>query len=144
MPTGCLGCGVVAGSVESPGGPIHEDDAWLLAHLPDPKLRGWLLLWTKRHVEHVGELSSREAKLLGPLLRDAAHALAAATGAERVHALSLGDETPHVHWMLLPRAPGAPHGVDLIRLALAPERPLACSVDEAADVSARVRDALAR
>jgi diadenosine tetraphosphate (Ap4A) HIT family hydrolase len=56
----------------------------------------------------VDELTAPEARALGPLLQRACAALRAATGAERVYTLFLGEAVAHLHFHLIPRAPDLP------------------------------------
>lgn len=106
---GCMACDVLAGRLAAPGGVIYEDAHWMLDHSVSPVLlNGFLILKPKRHVEHIGELTSEEAAAFGPLLRAACAALQAVTGAEKVYATSFGEAVRHIHFYLLPRLAGMP------------------------------------
>jgi diadenosine tetraphosphate (Ap4A) HIT family hydrolase len=140
----CLGCDVIAGRVRPPGGVIHEDEHWLLAHSVSPVLlRGWLVLVPKRHVEDVGALTPQEAATLGPVTTTAAAALQAALAAERIYVCSLGGEPHlHVHFHFIPRLSGMPRGAWRVLATMwSEERPWACADEEAETAAEAVRQA---
>jgi diadenosine tetraphosphate (Ap4A) HIT family hydrolase len=143
-PGECLACDVIDGRVAAPGGVIYEDDAWHLDHSVSPcPLRGWLILKSKRHVEHVADLTQSEAESMGPLVRMASSAVMRALGAERVYALSMGEFVRHVHIYVLPRYPDMPtDGLQVLTTMFSAERPWACSEEEASDAAERVRSAI--
>jgi diadenosine tetraphosphate (Ap4A) HIT family hydrolase len=139
---GCLACDVVAGRLVSPGGVIYEDESWMLDHAVSPVLLdGFLILKPKRHVEHVGQLSTAEAAALGPLLCAACAAVSEVAGAEQVYVASFGESVRHVHWYLLPRRAGQPaSGLGMLQGMFRGD--WACSDEAAAQTAARVRDVL--
>ncbi len=66
---------------------------------------GWLTIATRRHAEGMDGLDDEEATELGRLLRRCAAALRSATGADRIHAVYLGENARHCHVGLFPRRP---------------------------------------
>ncbi|MER6187848.1 hypothetical protein [Streptomyces sp. NPDC001652] len=70
--TGCLGCDLLAGRRELPGGVLHETAAWVVNHVVGPMNLGTLIVGPREHVVAVAELDGTAAAELGPLLRDTA------------------------------------------------------------------------
>lgn len=139
----CLACDVLEGRIRPPGGVIHEDEHWVVDHSISPvRLRGWLIIKPRRHVESFGDLSAREAALFGPVARDAAAAVERALGPERVYVCSFGEEWRHVHVHVVPRYPdmGAVSYEVLERMWSA-RSPWACGDDEAEAAAEAVRRA---
>lgn len=138
---GCLACDANEGRVEPPGGVIFADEDWLVEHSLSPVLlRGWLILKPRRHVEHIADLTSGECATLGHLLSRTSAALKAALAAERVYACSFGESVNHVHFYLIPRYAGMPpNGIDVINTMFSEADPWACSDEEAAEASEKVR-----
>jgi len=132
-----MACDVLEGQLEAPGGTILREGGWVLDHSVTPcLLRGWLILKTERHVEHVAELNAEESASLGPLVQRASRAMMDALGAERVYVMSMGEVVRHVHVYLVPRYADMPrHGLQVLSEMFSKERPWACS-DEAAAESA--------
>src|SRR6185369_11043752 len=62
---GCLGCDLLAGRRELPGGVVHETAAWVVNHAVGALNLGTLIVAPRKHVDAV-------AAQLGPLLRDTA------------------------------------------------------------------------
>jgi diadenosine tetraphosphate (Ap4A) HIT family hydrolase len=104
VPQRCLACATIAGEVRPPGGVIYEDSQWVVDHALSPVLLvGWLILKTKRHVEHLADLTPDEASGMGPLITKISEVMQTALGAERVYVCSFGEMITHVHLYLLPR-----------------------------------------
>lgn len=70
--TGCLGCDLLAGRRELPGGVLHETAAWVVNHVIGPMNLGTLIVGPREHVVAIAELDDTAAAELGPLLRDTA------------------------------------------------------------------------
>jgi diadenosine tetraphosphate (Ap4A) HIT family hydrolase len=141
---GCMACDANAGRLKAPGGVVYEDRLWRVEHALSPALlRGWLILKTRRHVEHLGELTLDEASALGPLVQRFSGAVQRALAAERVYVCSFGELVNHVHFYILPRYADMPRsGLEVLRLMFGSEAPFACSDDVAAAAAERVRAAL--
>lgn len=107
----CSACAEVAGDLLAPGGVILDDGLWYISHHTGPYTdAGELIVKTRRHCESLAELTSEEARALGPLLRAAVLALERVVVAERIYAVSFNERLRHVHFLLLPRTAGMPRG----------------------------------
>ena len=69
---GCLGCDLLAGRRELPGGAVYETRLWVVNHAVGPMNLGTLILGPREHVVAVADLDDEAAAELGPLLRDTA------------------------------------------------------------------------
>jgi diadenosine tetraphosphate (Ap4A) HIT family hydrolase len=141
--TDCLPCDVLTGRIRAPGGVIFEDRHWVVDHSISPvRLKGWLIVKPKRHVESFGELTDEEAAASGPLARTCAAAVEAALGPERVYVCSFGEEWRHVHVHVVPRHPdmGA-FSWEVLAAMWSGDSPWACSDDEAQAAAEAVRHA---
>lgn len=123
----CLVCREVAGDVDLPGGLLWDDDAVVAFHLPptDANPRPYLghcLAVTRRHVDHLSDLSDGELAAVAAASRAIARALRA-EGAERVHVAVIGTGVAHFHQHLYPRYPGVPPGTSWMRLDELPDAP---------------------
>jgi diadenosine tetraphosphate (Ap4A) HIT family hydrolase len=111
MSDSCPHCDTVAGRTTTPGGVIHDDGLWLVAHHPGPYADpGELLVICRRHSESLAQLTPAEASALGPLLRAGAAAIERVARPERVYAASYNERVRHVHFFLLPRTSRLPAG----------------------------------
>jgi ATP adenylyltransferase len=113
----CLVCRELAGEVELPGGLVVDGDLVAAFHIPPHEGRGThylghLLVVTRRHVDHLPDLTADEAAAA----MDAAHRLARALREvrrpERIHLAVVGLGVPHFHLHVYPRYPGTPDDVD--------------------------------
>jgi diadenosine tetraphosphate (Ap4A) HIT family hydrolase len=140
--TECLICRELAGEVEMPGGALWEDEHVAAFHVPplaaspEPYL-GHLLVLTRRHVDHLGDLSDAEAASVACASRALAAALRA-EGAERVHVAVIGLGVAHFHQHLYPRYPGVPDGTSWMSVDELPGAPHG-GADEIAALAERLR-----
>jgi histidine triad (HIT) family protein len=138
----CLVCREVGGEVELPGGLLWQDDEAVAFHVmptdenPRPYV-GHCLVVTRRHVEHLGDLTEREAAAVALASRALAGALQA-EGAERVHVAVIGTGSDHFHQHLFPRYPGVPAVTSWTALDELPDAPYG-GAKEVADFAARLR-----
>jgi histidine triad (HIT) family protein len=138
----CLVCREVGGEVELPGGLLWQDDEAVAFHVmptdenPRPYI-GHCLVVTRRHVDHLGDLTEREAAAVALASRALAGALRA-EGAERVHVAVIGTGSDHFHQHLFPRYPGVPAGTSWTALDELPDAPHG-GAEELADFAARLR-----
>lgn len=141
--TDCLACDVLEGRIRPPGGVIYEDELWVVDHSISPvRLRGWLIVKPRRHVEDFADLSAAEAASFGPVAGAAARAVRDALGAERVYVCSFGEEWRHVHVHVVPRYPGMePVSWELLGLMWSDRSPWACDDREAEAAAEAVREA---
>ncbi len=138
----CLVCREVSGDLELPGGLLWEDEHAVGFHLPpiegdDRPYLGHCLVVTRRHVDHLGDLTDDEAAAVARASRAIAAALRA-EGVERVHVAVIGTGVPHFHQHLFPRYPGAPAGVRWVDLGDLPDAPHGGPV-EIAELVGRLR-----
>jgi len=124
---GCLVCREIAGEVALPGGLLWNDEAAVAFHLPplDESPRPYLghcLVVTRRHVDHLGDLSESEAASVASASRAIGAALRA-EGVERVHLAVIGLGVPHFHQHLYPRYPGVPAGTSWMDVDGLPDAP---------------------
>ena len=117
----CLVCREVRGEIELPGGALFEDEHALAFHVmpfeenPRPYV-GHLLVVTKRHVDHLGDLSDDEARSVALAARKLAAALRSLDEIDRVFAAVIGTGVPHFHLHLIPRRIGTPPELDWTRI----------------------------
>jgi diadenosine tetraphosphate (Ap4A) HIT family hydrolase len=90
----CGRCDLVAGITLSPGGVIYETRDWLVAHAR-PVVRGATMVYARRHVEQVADLSSAEMASAGEVLRVVMRAMREALEPERIYLFYFGEWTPH-------------------------------------------------
>jgi diadenosine tetraphosphate (Ap4A) HIT family hydrolase len=123
----CLVCKEVAGVIDLPGGLLWDDAEAVAFHLPptDANERPYLghcLVVTRRHVDHLGDLSAAEARSVAVASRAIAAALRA-EGVERVHVAVIGLGVPHFHQHLYPRYAGVPAGTSWMDVDGLPDAP---------------------
>jgi diadenosine tetraphosphate (Ap4A) HIT family hydrolase len=110
----CLVCRQVRGEFELPGGLLWDDAEAIGFHLPltDANPRpyiGHCMVVTRRHVDHLADLTDEETESVAHASRALAGALRA-EGVERVHVAVIGLGGDHFHQHLYPRYPGVPAG----------------------------------
>jgi diadenosine tetraphosphate (Ap4A) HIT family hydrolase len=132
----------VSGAVVLPGGVLWEDGEVLAFHVPpleeNPRpYLGHCLVVTRRHVDHLGDLTEDEVRSVASASRTLAGALRA-EGAERVHVAVIGLGIDHFHQHLFPRYPGVPEGTSWTALDELPDAPHGGEA-EIADCVARLR-----
>jgi diadenosine tetraphosphate (Ap4A) HIT family hydrolase len=123
----CLVCREVAGEIDLPGGQLWEDANVVAFHLPpiekNPRpYLGHCMVVTRRHVDHLGDLTEAEAESVARASRSLAAGLRA-EGAERVHVAVIGLAVPHFHQHLYPRYPGVPTGTSWMAVDELPDAP---------------------
>jgi len=142
----CLCCREVAGEIALPGGLLWDDAQAIAFHLPPlaesprPYL-GHCLVVTRRHVDHLGDLTEAEAVSVAAASRAIAGALRA-EGVERVHVAVIGLGVPHFHEHLYPRYPGVPSGTSWMGVDELPDAPHG-GADEIAALVGRLKEHVA-
>lgn len=109
----CYVCRKHRGEVETPGGPIYQDDLLFVSHaqIPDGKDKaylGTLFIEPKRHADGVEDLTDDEAAAIGRMARRLSRALKTASGADHIYLFRFGHHVHHFHLWLVPRYPGTP------------------------------------
>jgi diadenosine tetraphosphate (Ap4A) HIT family hydrolase len=106
----CLAC-----EAEAPGGRIVETPGWIVEHTVGSLGLGTLIVKTRRHVLHVGELTPDEARELGPLLQRVAAAVAEIARPSQVYICLWSHENRqpgHVHFVVQPVPPALMQELD--------------------------------
>jgi diadenosine tetraphosphate (Ap4A) HIT family hydrolase len=144
----CLVCREVAGEVALPGGLVWEDGNACAFHIPptdgtpEPYL-GHCMVVTRRHVDHLGDLTVAEAESVAHASRAVAAALRS-VGAERVHVAVIGlGGVSHFHQHLFPRYPGVPADTSWMAVDELPDAPRG-DAGEIASFVTRLRDHMRR
>jgi diadenosine tetraphosphate (Ap4A) HIT family hydrolase len=143
MSTDCVVCREVAGEIDLPGGLLWDDDDVIAFHLPPTEANprrylGHCMVVTRRHVDHLGELTEFEAASVAQAARAIAKELRV-EGAERVHVAVIGLGVEHFHQHLYPRYPGVPPGTSWMAVDELPDAPHGDAEEIAAFVT-RLRD----
>jgi diadenosine tetraphosphate (Ap4A) HIT family hydrolase len=100
-------CHVCEGWAEAPAEAVaHRGAHWVAIAAGD--VPGWLRLQTIRHGEWLWDMTGDEAAEFGPLVAALSAALRRVTGAERVYLIALGENSLHVHALLIPRYQDTP------------------------------------
>ena len=103
--TACLACDLLNGERELVGGRVFETPGWVVEHCIGPLGVGTLLLKTRRHCLHVGELHADEAAELGPLLARTARCVQELGQADQVYTClwsHAGWTAGHIHFVVQP------------------------------------------
>lgn len=148
---GCLGCDLLAGRLDLPGGVIFERAQWVVNHCVGPLNVGSLVVAPRRHVTAVAELRDAEAAELGPLLRRTSRVVEELCSPEQVYVClwSHGEgDRKHLHFVVQPvtselvvRFGGARSEQLQAAMLEAAEQPDRADVEDFAD---RARNAFAR
>jgi len=102
-----MSCGICERLGASPDeAVVYADEEFIAFSTAD--VPGWITVATRRHVEGMDGLDDAQAPRLGDALRRTMGAVRQATGAERVHAVYLGEHARHCHFWLFPRHDGQP------------------------------------
>lgn len=104
----CFSCEVSSDQRVTVGGILYKGRHWSMALGTPCLVPGYVVLWTNRHVEFLGDLTQEEAQELGALQARACKAVQAVTNVPRVHLLYAGELVRHVHFHIIPRANGMP------------------------------------
>jgi diadenosine tetraphosphate (Ap4A) HIT family hydrolase len=100
----CGVCKFATGETPIPGGPVYEDERWLIRHAPAPYgVPGWMTLPSQRHTPGIAHFDDAEAKDFGPALRHFERTLEEVTGALRIYTVSMNESAPHFHAHMVPR-----------------------------------------
>lgn len=103
--TECLGCDLLAGRRELPGGALHETAAWVVNHVVGPMNLGTLIVAPREHVVAIADLDATAAAELGPLLRHAARVVETLCRPEQTYVCTWShghDARKHLHIAVQP------------------------------------------
>lgn len=67
---GCIGCDLLTGRRQLPGGVVHQTASWVVNHVVGPMNLGTLIVGPRDHITAVADLDDHAAAELGPVLRD--------------------------------------------------------------------------
>ena len=145
--TGCLICDQLATTGALPGGLLVDDDLVVAYHLPPierypQQYLGRTLIVTRRHVDHLGELTPDEAAAVGRAAQVLGAALLALDEVTRAHVAVIGLGVPHFHQHVFPRYEWMPNDADWNALHTRDDAPKG-GADEIAAFVARLREHLA-
>ncbi|MFN7250350.1 MAG: HIT family protein [Anaerobacillus sp.] len=107
----CFICNKHAGSIETSGVTIYEDEYVFVGHIDkkgEPNYLGHIMIDLKRHVPTLGDMNMEEAKVFGMMLAKVSKALQETEKAEHIYSYVLGDAVPHLHLHIVPRYPNTP------------------------------------
>lgn len=85
---GRLGCDLLAGRREPPGGIVHETRSWVVNHAVGSMNLGTLVLSPREHIVAVADLSDQAVAELGSLLRRTAQVVEAILKPEQTYVAS--------------------------------------------------------
>lgn len=98
----CVLCRGVAGDTELLRIQVWEDSLWRLTVSLDAEILAFAYLEPKRHIPHITDLDSEEARSFGEVLARVSRVLREETGAELVYVYIFGGGVPHLHVHLAP------------------------------------------
>lgn len=107
----CFICNKHAGTIQTPGVKIYEDDYVYVGHIDKngkPNYLGHIMIDLKRHARTLGDMSMEEAKGFGIMMARVSKALLESEKAEHIYSLVSGNSVPHLHMHLIPRYPNTP------------------------------------
>jgi diadenosine tetraphosphate (Ap4A) HIT family hydrolase len=103
-------------------------------------VRGWVVVYLRRHAAGLTDMSAAELRSMGPTLATAASAIERVLEPERVYSLMFGENVPHVHVVLVPRGKDVPP--EHRSAALHVNAKLYADPQRAQEVAQRIRRAL--
>ena len=97
----CIGCAIVRGEIELPGGVIYDGKSVILAADPEIPIPGFLIITSKRHIQSFAELSSEERTEIENIIVLAERAIKDLKIAETV-TLVQEERSKHFHIWIFP------------------------------------------
>lgn len=85
---------------------VHRGVHWAAVAAGD--VPGWFRLQTMRHGESLWDMTEDETAEFGPLVAALSAAVRRVTSAERVYLIALGENSLHMHALLIPRYQDTP------------------------------------
>lgn len=106
----CFSCAQAEAADPPPRDRVLATEHWLAAHAFDSSLPGWLVLYPRRHLLSLADLTAAEAAELGPVLADLSRALEQVTGCVKTYLMQFSEAAgfAHLHLHLVPRMPDQP------------------------------------
>ena len=115
----CLTCQSISGEKRiSPGPTIYNGKFWLVEHAYPCKLKGWLVLVLKRHVEALHELTRDEFLELADLQHKLARLVFQELDCEKEYSVCLAEAEHfhHIHFHLVPKPKDLPDEIKATRI----------------------------
>ena len=100
---------------------VFRDELWAAGIVPGYEVPGWYILRVRRHAERITGLDNDELSTFSYRARDLVAAVTEVTGAEATYLLVFGENYPHFHALITPRAAHVPAGRragDILKLRL--------------------------
>ncbi|HUL95488.1 MAG TPA: HIT family protein [Usitatibacter sp.] len=89
---------------DSPGGPIlWQNDLCRVVRVDEPDYPGFVRVILGRHATEMSDLDEGERQRLMAVVFAVEAAVRETMQAEKMNLASLGNQTPHVHWHVIPR-----------------------------------------
>jgi ATP adenylyltransferase len=102
---GCLGCDLIAGRRELPGGVVYETPSWVVNHVVGSMNLGTLILSPRGHIVAMADLDDDATAEIGPLLRRTARVVEVILEPEQTYVASWAHgerERKHLHIAVQP------------------------------------------
>src|SRR5689334_25018789 len=97
MADSCLFC-------DTPGGPVlWQNDLCRVVRVDEPEYPGFCRVILKRHAREMSDLAPGERDGLMKVVFAVEEAVRETMRADKMNLASLGNQTPHVHWHVIPR-----------------------------------------
>jgi len=88
----------------APGGPVlWQNDLCRVVRVDEPDYPGFVRVILKRHAREMSDLGPAEREELMRVVFEVEAAVRECMGADKMNVASLGNQTPHVHWHVIPR-----------------------------------------
>jgi len=142
----CFVCAFLAGDAGYAHDTVAEDEENVAFLDRWPTLPGKVLVAPKAHVEHVvRDLDEAAYTRLMRFVREVALAVEDVLSPERTYLYSLGSRegNSHLHWHVACLPPGVPYGEQQFHALMTENGVLSPTPHEAADLAARLREAVA-
>ena len=142
----CFICALLAGGPDDAHEIVFDDGTHIAFLNRYPTMYGYVLVAPRRHVEHlVRDLTEDGYLRLQAVVYRVARAVEAVVAPERMYVLSLGSQqgNAHIHWHIAPLPPGLPYERQQFHALMAEHGVIPWSADEARELAARIRTALA-
>lgn len=107
----CFICKKHAGTIETSGVMIYEDEYVYVGHIDSngkPNYLGHIMIDLKRHAPTLAEMTIEEAKAFGVMMARVSKALKESENAEHIYSFVSGDSVPHLHMHIVARYPNTP------------------------------------
>ncbi|MBU1877811.1 MAG: HIT family protein [Chloroflexi bacterium] len=141
----CFVCALLAGDPAYRHHIVYQDEVAVAFLNKYPPLYGYTLVAPRQHREHVtGDFSPDEYLQLQHVIYRVAEAVRRVVPTERVYLLSLGSQqgNRHVHWHVVPLAPGVPYEEQQLAALSIDRGILDLPDDELAALARRIREAM--